>query len=98
MATTKAQMLEAIKEAGDDPSEVVCCWSHPGVDELITSGVDELPERKYSAGYDGVEGEPCIAFSPRYVYVKEVYDGAECFVAVPRHPEFVTYPRAIGGG
>ena len=64
---------------------------------MIRCTFDELPEREFDEGYGSVEGEPTIAFSPNYIYVRHIYDGAENFAAVPRNPEDVAFIPEIGG-
>lgn len=101
LTTTKKQLLEALKLTGDKPEDLVCFYQPiqydddgfiEGYGDVVQCTFDQLPERPFCSGYGRPEGEPCIAFSPRYVYIKVQYDGAEWFEAIPRHPEYVTKP------
>jgi len=91
--TCKAQLLKAVKARGDSVDGLICFYQEPhGYDEpgpSIRCSFNELPERKFDDGYGGTNGEPCIAFSDRYVYINVQYDGAEWMEAIPRHPDFV---------
>ena len=100
MTTTRASLLAVVLEMGDDPNTVECFYqNHAGElfswDErddpypIVACNIYDLPSREFDAGYGGTNGEPCIAFSPRHVYIKSQYDGAERFVAIPRHPEHI---------
>lgn len=107
METTKGQVANALKRTGDDPASLVCFYRpktgeryhHDEFGPVVRCTFDELPTREFDAGYGGVEGEPVICFSERYVYVKGCYDGSEWVSAVPRNPDSVgdTLP-VIGGG
>lgn len=109
LTTTKQQLLDALEKTGDKPEDLVCFYQpiiltedfeNWGVvlGDMVACSFDELPERLYDAMWGRVEGEPCIAFSPRYVYVKVQHDGAEWFEPVPRHPEYVRAPIPCLGG
>lgn len=110
MTTVREQMLDAIKEAGDDPADVLCSYREVVDSEGYVDSWDkslprhdnvpatDLPEREYDDGYGGVDGEPVIGFSERYVYVKACYDGSEWVQAVPRSMEFVTDDIPVVGG
>lgn len=97
--TIREMMREAIERAGDDEADVVCYWqprydryfNEPGEPPppITQCAVADLPERPFDGGFGGEEGERIFAFSPRYVYVKHVYDGAESIHVVPRHPEHI---------
>ncbi len=63
-----------------------------------SSRFDQLPGRKFDAGYGGIEGPVILAFSEKYVYVKGVYDGAEWIAPVPRNPDAVTGELPVIGG
>ena len=110
MTTIKEQLAKCLQETGDKPDDLICFyqphagpvdWFDGGTDgfPVIRAAFDELPDREFRAGLGGVEGEPTIAFSERYVYIRVYYDGAEEFKAVPRNPENVgaTIPW-FGGG
>ena len=99
--TIKKQLAECLRETGDKPDDLTCFYQNhhgqfysfasDGQNDLpvIRATFDELPEREFDAGFGGTEGEPTIAFSERYVYIRVYYDGAEGFDAVPRNPENV---------
>ena len=104
MTTRKQQLLEALKD-GDKPDDLICFYQHQaGIrDEgdqqpILRCRFGDLPEREFDDGFGGLEGEPCIAFSPNWVYVCQRHDGAEDMVAVPRHSGVVTFIPWIGGG
>ncbi|MDO8630478.1 MAG: hypothetical protein Q7R41_08290 [Phycisphaerales bacterium] len=48
-------------------------------------------------GEDDPSGRPIIAFSERYVYIRQIYDHHSGVKAVPRHPESATFIPWIGG-
>lgn len=97
MTTTRQQVEEALEEG--DTLESIICFYHPFIEKdryespqfdngrVIACPGNELPTRTYSAGYGGVEGEPCICFGAHRIYVKTEYDGAESFRAIPRTPD-----------
>lgn len=96
MDTTKNQVKEAVERVDDDVNKLTCFYqNHQGqpyyreenILPTIMCKFDELPEREFHDGFGGTEGEPVIAFSDNYIYVKVYYDGAEHVQAVPRHPE-----------
>ena len=99
MDTTKSQLLDALKLTGDKPEDLVCFYQAPvGKDppwypdefsDPIRCAFADLPEHEITASWGG---EPCIAFSERYVYVRVECEGEERFAAVPRHPKWVTKP------
>lgn len=99
MVTTKGQLLKCIKQTGENPDTIVCFWQdcegswknyNRETSPPIQSGpVGALPEREFDPSYGGTEGEPCIAYSDHYIYIKVQYDGMEWFVAIPRHPQFL---------
>ena len=105
MATIKEQLIEALKP-GEDTETLICfyqtyCehpWDCDDPHPITMCTFDELPGREFDEGYGGVSGERTIVFSPNFIYVREVYDGAENFAAVPRNPEDVTFIPEIGGG
>lgn len=97
MATRKSQLLEALQN-GDRPEDLICfVQEHEGpiylgeqeVPPVRRCTFNELPEREFDDGFGGPEGEPCIAFSDRFVYICVQYDGAEHMEAIPRNPEDV---------
>lgn len=103
MTTTKQQVIDALAE-GDTLESLDCFYDtmtydpsyvHSSTSELIHCRGDELPEREYDHGYGGVEGEPIICFSDRYVYFRRSYDGSESIGYMPRHPEFVTHGESV---
>jgi hypothetical protein len=107
--TIKAQLQATAEEMGDDPETLECFYlplrqgqrtweAEVRQRPMVRCGFADLPEREFYAGYGAVQGEPTIAFSDRYVYIRSVYDGAEAFEAVPRHPEHVTFIPEVGGG
>ena len=99
MTTIKKQLAECLSKTGDRAEDLICfyqnhhgeCYSFGDKDEppVIRATFDELPEREFSDGFGGTEGEPAIAFSERYVYIRVCYDGSEWFAAVPRNSEDV---------
>ena len=101
MDTTKNQVRKAVKKVEDDLNELVCFYQNyegrpywffkkrDNFPPIVKCNFDGLPERKFHSGFGGTEGEPVIAFSDNYVYVKVYYDGAEHVQAVPRHPESI---------
>lgn len=81
MANTKGQLMRALVE-GDDPDGLVCFYQNSegeprswgrGGPPVLRCSFSELPERVFDASWGGTEGEPCIAFSDRYVYIKIQY-------------------------
>jgi len=104
MTTTKEQLLEALAETGEKPEDIICFYqpvppdvSYPGwhtgeCGDPVRCSVHELPERKFDPGHGAPEGEPFIAFGPKYIYIKVQYDGAEWVEPIPRHPEVVRKP------
>lgn len=99
--TTKVLVAKAAADVGDDLDTLECVYlpmeneersweQQVRQREIVRCRFKDLPERAFSAGYGGVEGEPVICFSDKYVYVKVVYDGSEWVEAVPRHPHVVT--------
>ena len=109
MSTTiQTQLRDALWD-GDTEEDLECYYQN--VTEDLYGGVApeiigpvpfaELPTRPFDAGYGGVNGEPTIAFSPRYIYIRAVYDGSEWFTAIPRHPEVLQADGdipVVGGG
>jgi len=109
VTTTKEQLLEVLKDTGEKEEDIICFYqpvdgiSEPGWNiekcgEVIRCKVSELPERKFDSGYGAPEGEPFIAFGPKYVYIKLQYDGSEWIEPIPRHPEYVEKPILWLGG
>lgn len=103
--TIQALMRGAIEAAKDDESTVECYYRNvkdlnEQVGPVIRCTVAELPQRTFNDGFGLEEGEAIIAFSPRYVYVKGVYDGSEWIEAIPRHPDYINPEDlpSIGGG
>jgi hypothetical protein len=105
-ATTRAQVLTACREVGDDPETLVCFYVPLGDGEATWQVEDrapvrcafrDLPERVFDSGFGGQEGEPVICFSERHVYVRVNYDGSMWVAAVPRHPEGVERIPVLGG-
>ena len=108
MATTKGQVRKALMK-GDSLENLVCFYQdYKGADVRHEKNPppvklcmgSELPVREFRDGLGGPEGEPCICFSKRFVYIKVRYDGAEWVEAIPRHPEQVgkSIPWPGGGG
>ncbi len=101
MATIKGQLAEEVAFMGEKTEDLVCFYRKHGSKTLVVCTFEDLPTREFDEGFGGVEGEPTIAFSPNYVYVRRVYDGAEDFCAVPRNPEMIktvgNIPE-VGGG
>lgn len=106
MATTKLLMRDALILNDELPSDVVCIVRerNPYDDTFGPAKqcrFDELPEREFSDGYGGVEGDDVVGFTAHWVYVHAVYDGAEWFQAVPRDVETamrMTRLPEVGGG
>jgi len=104
MATTKGQLAEEALRMGDDVEKLRCFYQDQEGDiytrtkePIIACSFADLPEREFDDGHGGTEGEPCIAFSEKYVYIKIQYDGSEHFDAIPRHPKSVTWIPWPGG-
>ena len=112
--TTRRQVALAAAENGEKPEDLRCFY-HPhiddgnnwgywdggnGVPETVECRGDELPDRKYDSGYGGVEGEPVICFSERYVYFRTGYDGSEWIDSMPISPDHLSkrLPHYLGGG
>lgn len=102
MATTRQQVIDALAEG--DTLESLDCYYNPVPEygsaydasiELIHCRGNDLPEREFDAGYGGVEGEPIICFTDRYVYFRRSYDGYESIGYMPRHPEFVERGESV---
>lgn len=106
----REQLRAAAAAVGDDPKDIDCYY-HPYDEEqpwsydeenrpVVRCRGDELPTRKYDAGFGGVEGEPVVGFSERFVYVRVGYDGAEHIAIVPRLPDALgkNIPHYYGGG
>jgi len=92
--TLKELLLEALEETGERPEELVCFWQEVDPEygwvkdgaPIVQGGFDQIPDREFDADFGGPRGDLLIAFGPKYVYVKFVYDGAESIKPVPRHP------------
>jgi len=99
--TLKELLLKALKETGEKPEDLVCFWQE--VDPqygwvkvgapILQGSFDQIPDREFDAGYGSQEGDVLIAFGPKYVYVKVVYDGAETIKPIPRHPDSVDWEK-----
>lgn len=98
MATRKSQLIEALednKETIQDVMEVF--WQeyivnergYPDYGEIKHGTFNDLPEKNFHAGYGGINGEPCIAFTEKFVYISIQYDGFEWMEAIPRNPDSV---------
>lgn len=97
MANIKAMIQAAVTHVNDEPSTLVCQVRHYNIPSTlnedhylppITTTFDNLPTREFDASYGAEEGEQVICWSPRYVYIKSIYDGAESIVTIPRHPQY----------
>lgn len=95
MATTKQKLRDEVEMQKDDPQELICYYQ--SAKGIVRCPFDDLPELG-SEDDDALRGDPCIAFSARYVYVKSQYDGEEWFEAIPRHPAFVENSLPFPGG
>lgn len=108
MATTKGQVAVALMPEED--RETLICFYQPIREDRWTTPpeapirctFDELPEREFSSGFGGVDGEPVICFGRHYVYVKCQYDGSEWVEAIPRTPDAAASWKGdlpvLGGG
>lgn len=94
--TTIRAQLQEVLENGDSLESVVCLYrphhdkySRTDRPPIVRCSGAELPERKFDAGFGGVNGEATICFSATRVYIRAEYDGSEWFQAIPRNPENV---------
>lgn len=93
-------------EVGDNPQDLICMTRAPHTShygeytEPITVPFDLLPTTQFDAGYGGEEGEQFICWSPRFIYIKGIYDGAEWCQVLPRNPENAdaSHFNPVGGG
>ena len=93
----RVELTAAAKEHDDDPASLTVFYQNPKPTGdhhweptiVRVVGCETLPYRLYYPGYGSEEGEPFIAYSDKWVYIKGVYDGAEWVEAIPRSPDDV---------
>lgn len=100
--TTRREQLQKALADGDRLEDLVIfyqakrSWLVDGF-PIVRMTIEALPDASVDSGWGGTTDEHLlIAFSERYVYVFNTYDGANEFMAIPRSPDGVTFIPVTG--